>query len=198
MLISTYILVCAILLGLNYYNRYQVQMEISKDTPEVMPEENKSLAYEVLDEAGNPLINERVIVYDGLTYDEMVNKLNGSLSSTLSGTGNIFLDASIEYGVDPYLAVAIALHETGCKWTCSSLVTECYNVGGVKGSPSCGGGSYRAYPSLNEGIRQYVANIGLNYVAYGMTTAEAMQSKYAGSTSWALKVNNYIADIRNN
>mgnify|MGYP002511620479 CR=1 FL=1 len=52
-----------------------------------------------------------------------------------------------------YLAVAIVLHETGCKWTCSKLVRECNNVGGMKGS-GCGSYGY-------EGIQR---KTGICYV----------------------------------
>lgn len=136
------------------------------------------------------------IVYDGLTLEELASKLDRSLTSTLAGTGMQFAKGSIELGIDPYLAVAIVLHETGCKWTCSKLVRECNNVGGMKGSPGCGGGSYRAFNTLEEGINSYLNNLYYNYYAKGLTTAETMNSKYAASTAWASKVNYYIDYIK--
>ena len=72
------------------------------------------------------------IVYDGLTKQQLIDKLNRNLNSTLSGTGEIFANYALELGLDPYLAVAIVLHETGCSWDCSNLVKACYNVGGQK------------------------------------------------------------------
>ena len=136
------------------------------------------------------------IVYDGLTLDELAAKLDKSLTSTLSGTGMAFAKRSIELGLDPYLAVAIVLHETGCKWKCSTLVNECNNVGGMKGSPGCGGGPYKAFNTLDEGINSYLDNLYYNYYAKGLTTAETMNSKYAASTTWASKVNYYIDYIK--
>jgi hypothetical protein len=53
------------------------------------------------------------IVYDGLTMSQLSDKLNRSLGSTLSGTGSIFANKAVQLGIDPYLAVAISLHETG-------------------------------------------------------------------------------------
>ena len=53
-----------------------------------------------------------------LSYDELVAKLNRSLNSTLAGKGDSFAKYATEFGIDPYLAVAIVLHETGCKWNC--------------------------------------------------------------------------------
>ena len=141
-------------------------------------------------------VTKRVIVYDGMTMSELTEKLNRSLKSTIAGKGDIFASYSLERGVDPYLAVSIMLLETGCNWSCSSLMRKCNNVGGQKGSPSCDGGSYRAYPSLDEGIKGFIDNIADNYYAYGLTTPEAMNKKYAESNMWAIKVNNYILSVK--
>ena len=139
---------------------------------------------------------KRVIVYDGMTMSELAEKLNRSLKSTIAGKGDIFASYSLERGVDPYLAVSIMLLETGCNWSCSSLMRKCNNVGGQKGSPSCDGGSYKSYPSLDEGIKGFIDNIADNYYAYGLTTPEAMNKKYAASDMWAIKVNNYISSVK--
>lgn len=141
-------------------------------------------------------VTKRVIVYDGMTMSELAEKLNRSLKSTIAGKGDIFASYSLERGVDPYLAVSIMLLETGCNWSCSSLMRKCNNVGGQKGSPSCDGGSYKSYPSLDEGIKGFIDNIADNYYAYGLTTPEAMNKKYAASNMWAIKVNNYISSVK--
>lgn len=141
-------------------------------------------------------VTKRVIVYDGMTMSELTEKLNRSLKSTIAGKGDIFASYSLERGVDPYLAVSIMLLETGCNWSCSSLMRRCNNVGGQKGSPSCDGGSYKSYPSLDEGIKGFIDNIADNYYAYGLTTPEAMNKKYAASKMWAIKVNNYISSVK--
>mgnify|MGYP002087773452 FL=1 len=141
-------------------------------------------------------VTKRVIVYDGMTMSELTEKLNRSLKSTIAGKGDVFASYSLERGVDPYLAVSIMLLETGCNWSCSSLMRKCNNVGGQKGSPSCDGGSYKSYPSLDEGIKGFIDNIADNYYAYGLTTPEAMNKKYAESDMWAIKVNNYISSVK--
>lgn len=142
-----------------------------------------------------PILTEE-IVYDGMTLNELAEKLNRYLKSNLSGMGMVYASKSIELGVDPYLAVAISMHETGCKWGCSKLTRECNNVGGMKGKPSCGSGSYRKFDTLEEGITKFIENIAKNYYAYGLTTPEAMNHKYAESKTWATKVNNYINEIK--
>ena len=140
--------------------------------------------------------NIEEIVYDGLTLTELSEKLDRSLNSSIAGTGNLFASHSIELGLDPYLAVAIVLHETGCSWDCSELVKQCYNVGGQKGAPGCWGGSYQAFNSLEEGITSYLDNLYYNYYALGLTTPETINPKYAESQAWASKINWYIEKIK--
>lgn len=142
------------------------------------------------------ILTKRIIVYDGMTMDELSDKLNRSLKSTIAGKGELIASYSLAKGVDPYIAVGIMLLETGCNGTCSTLVRECNNVGGMKGSPGCGGGSYKTFATLDDGIKSFIDNLANNYYAYGLTTPEAMNQKYAESSTWAMKVNNYISSIR--
>lgn len=134
------------------------------------------------------------IVYDNMTLTELSDKLNKSLNSDMSGYGNFIASYTIEKGIDPYLATAIILHETGCTWECSRLVKECHNVGGMKGS---GCGSYGYFNTLEEGIQRFVDNIYNNYYVYGLTDAYSMNSKYAEDPEWSIKVNNHIEKIKN-
>lgn len=132
------------------------------------------------------------IVYDGMTMDQLAAKLDKSLSSNLEGYGRSFAKYSIEYGVDPYLAVAISLHETGCTWTCSALVRNKNNVGGMRGR-----GEWLAFESLDAGIEAMISNLSRNYIQKGLTTPESIGPKYAMSETWAGKINNYINKIKN-
>lgn len=148
-----------------------------------------------LNENKEEIIDENVneIVYDNMTLDELSEKIEKSLNSTISGKGSLIASYSLEKNVDPYLAVAIILHETGCKWECSSLVKNCNNVGGQKGS---GCGNYRYFNSLDEGIKAFIDNLSKNYINKGLTTPEEINKKYAESKTWAQKVNKYIEDIK--
>lgn len=184
------------------------EVEESKEKSIANGEVNEStnMITEEVDESTN-IITEEVnesttvvnnVIYNGMTLEDVSSQLNRSLTSTLSGHGEYIASYSIERGVDPYLATAIMLHETGCSWNCSSLVVSCNNVGGMKGSPSCGGGSYRYFSTLDEGIKAFIDNLADNYYAYGLTTPELMNSRYAESTTWAMKVNTYISKIKSN
>lgn len=141
---------------------------------------------------------EEKTVYDNMTLDELAEKLERSLKGTLDGTGYLFASRTTELGVDPYMAVAIVLLETGCDFDCSALVNQCYNVGGMRGTPGigCWGGDYMRFNSLNDGINSFIDNLYYNYVAMGLTTPETINPKYAESTEWAGLVNHYINVIK--
>lgn len=141
----------------------------------------------------NITIHDSMLVYEGYTLDELTIQLNKSLNSTIAGKGNIIASRSIEKGVNPFLATAIMLQETGCAWECSYLVKTCNNVGGQKGY---GCGTYSAFPSLDEGIIAFIDNIANNYASKGLKTAEQMNSAYAEDKLWAVRVNRYIEKIK--
>lgn len=143
-----------------------------------------------------PITIEEPIVWDNLTMQELTEKLDRTLTSDLTGYGKVFAEKSIELGLDPYLAVAITMHETGCKWGCSSLLKKCNNVAGIKGSPGCNGGSYKRFDSLEEGINYYLKMLYNNYYSKGLTTPELINKRYAEDKSWASKVNKYIESIK--
>lgn len=167
------------------------------------PTEQNQITEETISIAQNVTLEEapeeiRQVVYDNMTMEELSAKLDRSLNSNLAGKGSIFAQACMEYGVDPYLALAIVLEETGCKWNCSNLVKQCNNVGGQKGGTiKCNGGVYRYYPTLEEGIYGFVDNLAQNYYAKGLTTPEQMNTKYATSLTWSTKINRYIEVIKN-
>ena len=195
--ISTFVCCMSFLLVL-YCTLSQVDLNNTNNMKASVVEAD-SMAY-VIDEneevSKDSNLNKRVIVYEGMTLQELGDKLNKSMSSTLSGYGEFFASYCLEKGVDPYLALSIALLETGCKWVCSTLTKQCNNIGGQKGKPSCNGGSYASFPTLEDGIRGFIDNLARNYYAYGLTTPEAMNPKYAESELWAFKVNNYISEVR--
>ncbi len=143
------------------------------------------------------IIPPRIEVYEGMTIDELAEKLNRNLGSGyIAGKGYLIASQCIEKGVDPYVAVAIMLHETGCSYNCSSLVRTCNNVGGQKGSPGCNGGSYKAYATLDDGIIGFINNLQKNYYSQGLTTIDSIAPKYAASSAWPAKIKSYVEQIR--
>lgn len=137
---------------------------------------------------------EREEVYDGLTIEELSSKLNKYLKNkgVLANQGNLIATQSLKLGVDPYVAVAIMMHETGCNWQCSRLVRNENNVGGMRGRS----GRWQSFDSIEDGINGFLSNLSRNYYKKGLDTPEKMANKYAGgSTSWAGKIRNYMAVI---
>lgn len=173
------------------------------EVPNIIPmvEEEPVIEEEII--TTKPIIKEiptieigEEVIFEGLTLTELTNKLNKNLYSDLKDTGHYFANYTKATGLDPYLAVAIVLQETGCKWGCSALVKNCNNIGGMKGTASCNDGPYRSYPTLEDGIKGYLDMVYNNYYSKGLTTPELMNPKYASSTSWAEAVNKYINTIR--
>ena len=178
-----------------YYVGEIEEINVEENTEEITEEVTNE--EDVIDngEENEEVEESSLIVYDNMTLDELANKLDRTLKNELHGKGYLYASYSLEKGVDPYLAVAISMEETGCNWNCSNLVKSCNNVGGMKGS---GCGSYGYFDTLDNGIKAFIDNIERNYVAYGLTTAEAMNPKYAENPLWARNVNNYITRIKNN
>lgn len=139
---------------------------------------------------------KRNVVFDGLTLGELGEQLNKSMSGILANQGYYFANKSLELGIDPYMALAIVLQETGCEWNCSYLARVCFNIGGQKGYPACNGG-YMRFNSLQEGIDGYLYNLHNNYVSKGLTTPETINRVYAESPVWHLKVRSYMSKISN-
>lgn len=160
--------------------------------------DKKVIDKEIFQSFNDEIKEETETLYYGKTKQELIEQINKSLKSTLTGKGEVIVNYSLEYNVDPYLATAIMMHETGCRWGCSRLVEKCNNVAGQKGGPSCNGGAYKKYNTLDDGIKGAIYNIYINYVEYGLLTAEQMNPKYAEDPKWALKVNKYINEIKSN
>ena len=135
---------------------------------------------------------KRIIVFDNKTRDELVTLINRSLGGILAGHGDVIVDTSLKLKVDPYVATAIMMHETGNGT--SRIANNCYNFGGQKG-PGCG--AYRRYSSVDEGLKGMINNLYKNYYAHGLTTIDAIAPRYAESGAWPAKIKWYVNKIKN-
>ena len=132
-------------------------------------------------------------MYENMTIEQLSAKIDNMFQEPLSGKGELLASYALEKGVDPYLATAIILLETGCNSRCSSMVYRCNNIGGQKGS---GCGAYASFPTLDDGIKAFIDNLSNNFISRGLTTPETIGPRYAESGTWTMKVNNYIEKIR--
>lgn len=171
----------------------------TKDTQEEENYDETIIEHEKLSLVTYDIIDTSYIeknYYNGELIEDIINKINKVLSSTLTGKGEFIVRYSIEKNVDPYLTSAVILHETGCQWTCSYLARVCNNYGGNKGGPSCNGGSYRRFDTAEEGLKFAIDKLS-RYYNSGLTTPEEIGPKYAMSDAWPLKVNKYINKLKN-
>ena len=191
-LLSMAVILNAYLIYINIkVSEYKTVKEHSSTANYIQIEDNELLG--LFSSEVEEVIEEEPIVYDGKTLDEVSSTIEKQLNSNISGKGYLIASYSLEKGVDPYMATAIILHETGCKWKCSYLVRECNNVGGQKGK---GCGAYSYFNSLDEGIKAFIDNLYKNYISYGLTTPEEINPKYAEDPNWSKGVNKYIEIIK--
>ena len=134
--------------------------------------------------------------FNGESSEVIAKKLDKFLHSTLKGKGKFITDYSISVGLDPYLAASVMLQETGCYWKCSYLTRVCNNVGGQKGKPSCNGGSYRRFNTLEEGLKFTINKLN-SYYKKGLKTPAQINPHYATSKTWHEKVQRYYNKIKN-
>lgn len=151
----------------------------------------KDLSLEEVNLETAPASVLRIEVYQGMTMDELSAKLNKSLGGILAGHGNTIAEHSLKVGADPYVVTAIMMHETGNGT--SRIANGCYNFGGQKGY---GCGAYKRYNSVDEGLTGMIDNLYNNYYAHGLTTVEAIGSRYAESNTWPSMINWYIGQIK--
>lgn len=132
-----------------------------------------------------------------MTIDEIAEKLNRHLGKDLlMGKGELIASYCVSLHVDPFIATAIMLHETGCASRCSNLARTCHNVAGQKGSPACNG-SYKGYATIDDGIVGAINNLYKNYYSMGYNTVEKIGPKYAESNTWVSKINGYVKMLKN-
>ena len=177
---------------------------IIQDTNKETTEENKKTtdlltAVDMETAPASVIVPPRIEVYEGMTLEELAIKLDRNLGTDIvAGKGALIASECVNKGVDPYVAVAILLHETGCKHSCSRLARTCNNFGGQKGAPGCNGGAYKAYNSIDEALVGFIDNLYRNYYSRGLNTVESIGPRYAESNTWVSKINSYVSQIRAN
>ncbi len=137
----------------------------------------------------------RTHYFKGEHIDDIAKKIEKYFNSNLNGKGYFVAEYSLSVGLDPYLAAAVMLQETGCYWTCSKLMKSCNNVAGNKGRPSCNGGSYRKFSTLNDGIKFAINKLN-SYYKKGKKTPAQINPYYAESKTWHINVEKYMKKIK--
>ena len=171
------LILCICLIAALYINHTEEEKaQILKKTKE---REEISLIVNRISENG---INSKEV-------EAIANRLNEVFEYKLANQGMLYASYCTEKGVDPYLAAAISIHES--YRGASEEITNYNNVGGMRY-----GGKPMKFDTIEAGIIKYIDNLADNYVSKGLDTPEKMQSKYAGSTSWAKNVNYFYNKIK--
>ncbi len=128
---------------------------------------------------------KRIEISNGLTYDELVAKINKNIGGVLAGKGKFIVDKCLSLNIDPLFITAVMVVESGCSSNCSYIARNNYNFGGIKGS----NGTYMKYKSVEEGIDGLINVLYYGYISKGARTPESIAPRYAGgSTTWASSV----------
>ena len=92
---------------------------IIQDTNKETTEENKKTtdlltAVDMETAPASVIVPPRIEVYEGMTLEELAIKLDRNLGTDIvAGKGALIASECVNKGVDPYVAVAILLHEIG-------------------------------------------------------------------------------------
>ncbi|TCI26764.1 hypothetical protein EVJ32_05145 [Exiguobacterium sp. SH5S4] len=111
------------------------------------------------------------------TSSSSFNKVSSGVGQgAFKGQEHLFNKYGEKYGVDPALAMAIAMFETGNGT--SNGVKNYNNPGGLM-SPSSNWTKQTVFKSLDEGISAMISNLSRNYITKGLTSIAEIQKKYA-------------------
>lgn len=106
--------------------------------------------------------------------------------SPATGTGQYWIDAGVEYGIDPVYALAFFMHESslGTNPAWSGIKPDgstTHNIGNITCAdyPTCYG-RFRDYPDWQTGIHDWFRLISVEYVnGWGVATVEGIIPHYA-------------------
>ncbi len=109
-------------------------------------------------------------------------------NSPATGTGAIWIEAGIQYGIDPVYGLAFFMHESGYgtnpQWAgLKPDGTTTHNVGNIicANYPTCFG-RFRDYPDWQTGIYDWYRLIAVEYIQWrGLATVEGILPVYAPS-----------------
>ena len=131
-----------------------------------------------------------------MSVTETIEKNNEPVVERLSNVDNLTIEERIElkchqYGIEPYIPLAIARLETG-HFT-SRAFLDGNNVGGLSINEMP-----MSFDSLDAGIEAFVQNLAENYFAQGLNTVEEIGAKYCpvNEENWVEIVNQLLEEYK--
>ncbi len=121
----------------------------------------------------------------------IINKYLERWGSPFEGMGNFITSVADQYGVDPYLIIAIAQQESNLG---KITPPSCHNAWGW-GIHSAG---TLCFETWEEGITTFTKGIAEKYHAYGLYTPDEIMTKYVPHSpegAWAKGVNSFLESL---
>ena len=129
--------------------------------------------------------------------EDIARKMDKYFEKTpLEGYGEHIAKTSIAKGVNPYLVGGIIVDSTSCKNDCTILFKQCNNVGGMKGSPGCFGGTYKKFDSVGDSITELINEISKKFFTKEMQVPNQMYADYGKNSTWAFKVSKVMENLK--
>lgn len=149
--------------------------EIAAMKLEQLEYEDIELNYELTTET------ESVVSIASVSYDRFEKFWDDhSLSSLLYTNAKTFYSKSLEYSVDPALALATFIQEVG--WNGSELWFNAKNAGGIKCfTDACTADGYQIYSNEVEGIESMIKHIHIYQTEYGLKTVDEIRNLWSES-----------------
>ena len=139
------------------------------------------------------VINE----WNGEKKEAIASKLEKYFKDTyLEGYGEKITGSAINRNVDPYLIGSIIYVNSRCSTECQPFVRMCNNAAGNGGNPSCLGGKYKKYKTIEESFDDLVVYIKDNFVSKDISSPYEMYKKYGKDAAWAYSVSKYYGLIK--
>ena len=117
--------------------------------------------------------------HSGLSVDEIEYLLEGTY---MSGLGTELYKNETKYGVNTYLAIAVARMESGLGKSDAALYSN--NLFGILTAS----GKIKYFNSKSECIEYFYALIANSYIAKGYSTPYNIKSKYCDTEAWVFNV----------
>lgn len=125
-----------------------------------------------------------------MNRDEIYSLLAGT---DLEEITDAVLEIEDEYGINPLYTISISAHESA--WGSSYLSQYKNNLFGI-GAPVANPGAAYSFASKSDCVRYWGKMIKENYIDKGLTTTEAINTKYAEDQGWSDKVDSMMYNLR--
>ncbi len=126
-----------------------------------------------------PRLGDYTVVAPPSISAARIDQVLASYGSPASGSGALFYDLGVKYGIDPAYALAFYINESAAGTKGVARFT--HGIGNIRTTPGYADyEGYRSYPDFATGIEDWYKLIKELYVdGWGLTTPDAIIARYA-------------------